>query len=396
MRREVTPVFVSLVLFGAAYSVRAGSFEIIGSGQDFGPTALSEDGSTLVGSGEDASGNVQGMLWTQAGGTSLLGTPAAYPGGATAVSGNGSVVVGYYQNPSTFTYTGWEWTAGGGYQNISVPGYSFSLPEAITPDGSTVGLVAYNSTGPIEVYLDNTSTGLSLIPATPSGQQPNSVQLSSDGKTVSGSALSNDNGYLWTSAGGTQDIPTIAGTTSHNFPEAMTPDGSIVFGEAITASTSDVVFKYSSDVTTSLGSPDPGATVGSLVAAPQIMGVTANGSMLVGTEKIQVSSPPYGLPEGENYPWVWTPGGGFESLQTFLTANGVDIGDYVIDGISGISPDGNILYGSGQLGGPGTIVHTGWIVYLPEPGTALILLPLALALHRRRKGNHALPKNRWI
>jgi hypothetical protein len=106
-----------------AYWTQAGGVQVLG-----GPansrggiaTAISGDGSTVVGDESlvNPNGGVAGypFEWSIGGNAVQLGT---IPGVATAVSGNGSTIVGTYESPTNGASSAFIWTAKTGFQDLA-------------------------------------------------------------------------------------------------------------------------------------------------------------------------------------------------------------------------------------------------------------------------------------
>ena len=104
--------------------------------QSSNATAVSADGSVVVGTSEDTlDGQTQAFRWTQAEGMEGLGfLPGADSSTATGASDDGSVVVGYSGNEA------FRWTAGEGMVGLgSLPPVPNWSPAAdVSADGSVV------------------------------------------------------------------------------------------------------------------------------------------------------------------------------------------------------------------------------------------------------------------
>lgn len=124
----------------------AGTGAAAGEAQD-----LSDDGSVVVGSGVSANG-FQAWRWTAATNCVSLGNifTATWRGAATAITGDGDTVIGFYRpfpGPATFG-EGFIWTAAGGMekltdyviaQGVVLPaGTILALPLDISADGKTI------------------------------------------------------------------------------------------------------------------------------------------------------------------------------------------------------------------------------------------------------------------
>src|ERR1700761_2432926 len=120
----------------------------IGPIENFTPTALSADESTLIGfaPGSVAQSNAQGVIWTQETGTYYMPAPAMTPSLPQGVSGDGSIIVGYDETPKSgingppYNYSAWQWSAAAGYQSLIIPGYTGEKATSISDDGTIIAL----------------------------------------------------------------------------------------------------------------------------------------------------------------------------------------------------------------------------------------------------------------
>jgi len=87
------------------------------------PAAISEDGTTVVGTATDANGIPEAFRWTEADGIAGLGFVPGYEDGsrASATSRDGSVVVGMSINQAMGAAAPWVWTNATGLQGIELP-----------------------------------------------------------------------------------------------------------------------------------------------------------------------------------------------------------------------------------------------------------------------------------
>lgn len=147
---------------GVESLITDGNGNPLGEAQD-----VSADGNTIIGFG-----TFEPYIWNNITGVTTITHPGAgsfFRGGATAISGDGSKVIGYFRPfpAAAATGEGFIWTPTGGRVNlndyvtglgISTQGIKLSLPVAISQDGKKIagiGLTASNSA--VAFYLDLTS-----------------------------------------------------------------------------------------------------------------------------------------------------------------------------------------------------------------------------------------------
>jgi probable HAF family extracellular repeat protein len=159
------------------------------------PEAISADGSSVVGYGENASGKLEAFRWTSKEGTVGLGFLPGYTDGSNAasVSGDGSVIVGMSINDASQSGNAWVWTERAEMQAIPMP------EEAL-------------------------------------GSQ--AIQITEDGKYVLGAYTRVDGvafGFIWSEKGGAQTIRVSDSTPPDEFaPVGITGDGLNVFFNRVT------------------------------------------------------------------------------------------------------------------------------------------------------------------
>ncbi len=110
---------------------------------------LSADGTTVVGRSYTAfEADFHGFRWTEAGGMSDLGTLGGTMSDALAVSADGSVVVGWASGPGDVLFQAFRWTESDGMQSVEgwleangvdvAPGLLTNSANAVSGDGSVV------------------------------------------------------------------------------------------------------------------------------------------------------------------------------------------------------------------------------------------------------------------
>ena len=294
--------------------------------------------------------------------------PQSIPQG---VSADGSVVVGYNQD-SINVRTAWRWTSALGYQAIApTAGVTRSDAFAVSANGQTI--VGQVATGALpNVFVWTAGNGAVTLPVT-TGSGP---IISADGSTVAGSQVSGTP-FLWTAGGGVQNMNSLPDALNL-FPAAITSDGSIIFGSANDASNTSFLFRYENGVMTSLGAP---LAPPNTIASVGLSGATADGALLVGNQFLADGTT--GVPIGASA-WIWTSVDGFASIDDVFASNGIDLGNFNILSVDGISPDGTTFYGQGVL--DGNLSISTWVAIVPEPSYIPSGLAMLAAVAFRRRG----------
>lgn len=130
---------VSALVLSIVYPVAAGAveFRIIEFPPQLGyfqVCGISSDGALVIGNG-----NTEPMLWTNASGTITLGKSSStvVRTFGSAISGDGTTVVGWSESPNA-TYSGWRWRQGVGFSMIPDSNGIQLRPTAVNSNGSVV------------------------------------------------------------------------------------------------------------------------------------------------------------------------------------------------------------------------------------------------------------------
>jgi hypothetical protein len=360
------PLCALLALLFCAKAM-ASSFIIVGASQQLYPTGISADGHTLIGMGlvPPLGTSRLGMTWTASAGLNFMPSAGSvYESIPTGVSNGGTVIAGYNQALDN-SRTAWVWTAANGYQPIAAPpaGASIAVTD-ISANGQTV--VGEYNTGSSSTPFIWTSAGGAITLPVSAGSSP---LISADGSTITGEGA--PGGYIWTSAGGVRSVNMLPNT--YNFsPEVISQNGSTILGQATDYQNNWFMFKYSGGVMSTIPSP----AFSSVTYLTGLDGASADLSKMVGNWLGQDAT----THDRVTTPWFWSQATGYETIQSYLAASGASPSTYQIQGVSGISADGSLLYGNGLTsdGQPST-----WVALVPEPSTLFIGV-VGLAGIRRR------------
>lgn len=218
----------------------------LGTGQASQTGGISADGTTIVGASSKLAGPLIGpgsqplfpFVWTAGGGMVELSSNdfgSSFGGYANAVSADGSVVVGYVFDGSA-NQIPVIWVSGGAPFAIPFAGGLVSgFANAVSADGSAVtGLMATAPNILGHAFLANGS-GVSLIGEPFLQTNSAGVGISGDGLTIvgqgSGSPGTAGAAWIWTLAGGFEDLPHFSGDFSAN-TLAISSDGTRPVGDS--------------------------------------------------------------------------------------------------------------------------------------------------------------------
>ncbi len=263
----------------------------------------------------------------------LSSTPGPAPSysRATAVSENGSVVVGFDVSPDFLTGYAVRWVAsgvpGGGNRQVlgTLNGDAGAIPYAVSADGKVV--VGYSSGNTYSAFSWTQEGGMIDLGSFAPGSQTVAwgVTNASEVIVVGGSfnAANQSRAFRWRQQGGMQDIGTLGGTQAE--ARAVSRNGNHVVGSSTTPSGAWHAFSYFTSelfsAMTDLGTL-PGYTASSVATA-----VSANGQVVVGYSTRS---------DGASHGFRWTEATGMQDLGT--------IGRDAVFAF-GISGDGNVIVG---------------------------------------------------
>ena len=290
---------------------------------DTSAQAVSGDGSVVVGWSRD-----EPFRWTAEGGMQGLGyLPDSDYGEAFSVSDDGTTVVGYMSGRDQ----AFRWTQAGGMQALGGGERAFD----VSADGSVVVGYTRNDTFGNEPFRWTVSGGMQRLGYLPGGgSETTASAVSADGSVVVGGGYSifaeDDLAFRWTAEDGMQSLGDRASWASD-----VSADGSVVVGTADGLG----VFRWT-------------AETGMVGLAPGVArAVSADGSVILG-----------GNADG---PFIWDQQNGVRNLRDMLVNDyGLDLGDWDLREAEDISADGLTIVGNGR--NPSRYTEP-WIATIPEP-----------------------------
>lgn len=175
-------------------------------GVNYFPSAVSRDGTTVVGSFRKANGDFGLFRWTEASGTQSLGQPPGSPG-YERVSDDGKTVAGMFKSNSG--HLNFRWTEEDGFQPLTeAAGWpADSEVRGISADGTVlVGATTGVQPGQVFRYAEGVAEQLGSLPGFPSCDVGYVDSLTRDGTAIFGACTSEDQqssrAFRWTEATG--------------------------------------------------------------------------------------------------------------------------------------------------------------------------------------------------
>lgn len=309
-------------------------------------TAVSSDGSTVVGYGRTSTGEdtYEAFRWTASEGlVGLSGLGSPPDSRARSVSADGSLVVLSGGDP-------WPvlWTESGGL--VEVPDTTGTLlaadPLDISSDGTTIVGVARSTAEPAnQAFRWTEATGFEPLGWLPSTTHDSFMTgASADGSVLAG--FSFHHGFdvepmIWTEASGLDSLGDVPGGDPYALAWGISEDGLTVVGDAHIGGASEP-WLWREDA--GFIRPDPLHGAGD---SGWFEAVSADGSVAVGAPAI-----------------LWDAEHGIRRLADMLTDAGIDISGWLLQAATDVSADGRTIVGYG-VNPEGNI--EAWLVRLPDP-----------------------------
>ncbi len=315
----------------AALADFQGLGDIPGGPYDSAANAVSADGLVVVGRGDDGDGN-KAFRWT-ATGIESLGISGSNE--ATGVSGDGSVIVGSFSTGNNHREA-FRWTTSG-YIGLGTAGYTYSYAQDVSADGSTIVGGVWGA-GQRRGFVWTSADGMRLLDSLPGGRPESYAEaVSADGTIAVGEAYElsgTPQAVRWDVAtGAATGLGHLPGSTGASYANDLTPDGSVIVGWGNNSIGDAEAFRW----TEAGGMTGLGGLPG--FERTFAFAVSADGSVIVGrASAIEVD---------DDMAFYWTQSGGMQSLESWLSENGVDIGTWQLDEASDVSADGGTVVGYG-------------------------------------------------
>jgi uncharacterized membrane protein len=353
MRKPVVCVAAALAAWFFASSARA---------QHGPPRVIGVGGRAIAVSGDGFHVAVDQSLWTEAGGLiplPLIGTTFREADGLS-FDGSFAAVTGMVPGNRAARVHG-----SSVLQLGTLPGYEGAIAIGISSDAS---VIACATTGPPSThgFFWTAAAGLTPIGVFPGGTTSYPQAISSDGRVLVGLADRpgvGDVAFRWTQAGGLEELGRLPNEVFGS-ARATSSNGSVVFGFSQTASNDDRPTRWTRDT----GMVQLPSLPGYGVAYPD--DATPDGQVAVGIAQNNLG----------DVAVLWSPDG-IHRLSSVLDGLGVPYPGWQFEDALGISDDGTVVVGQGRLNGS----DTGFVVIIPAPAGACLLVPAMLVVQRRRR-----------
>lgn len=299
---------------------------------------VSADGTVAIGTSYGGANNNHAFRWTSGGLTDLGALSGHNWAEAHGISSDGSVVVGYSAQGSApgSTSRAFRWQ-GGSMTDLGTLGGSTSAAYGVSGDGNVA--VGQAGTGSASHAFRWTAGGgmqdLGTLAGTPTANSW-AYAASQDGGVVVGKSDASGGGqhaFRWT-GGAMTGLGTLGGAAST--ATGVSADGAIVVGDSFTAGGMQHVFRW----TQANGMTDLGTLGG---ANSYGAAISTDGNVIVGTS--------YVAGNGSTRGFRWTQAGGMQSVNDWLTANGVTVSPYLVAGTAhATNQDGSVVVGKLNTG----------------------------------------------
>ncbi len=206
----------------------------------------------------------------------------------------------------------------------------FSMATAVNHDGSVI--VGGSNNG---AFRWTNATGMASLGFLNNGFYSGANGVSADGNTIvgdatDGSLVNASRAFRWTQADGMQSLGVLPGT-ARSFGLAISADGNTLAGFTTDGTGSNqTAFRW----TAQSGMVTLGRLPGWNTSIPK--GLSRDGMIIVGWAQ---------LPSGDFTAFRWTASQGLHSIESWLRANGVTVGQSFAQTAVGISADGSTIVG---------------------------------------------------
>lgn len=330
--------------------------------------AVSADGSTAVGRSWSGTG-LEAVLWSSASGLQSLGSLTTPYDLATGVSDDGTVISGFAASPLGGTEA-FRWTAGTGMMGLGglAGGALDAQALAMSGDGNTIVGHGDSASGQ-EAFRWTPALGIVGLGDLPGGGFASAAWGASlDGSVIAGWGTSANGieAYVWTETTGMVPLGDLPGGTFESRALGLSADGTYVVGSATPGggAVSEAFLWSAVDGMLPLGDL-PGGDLNSTA-----FDVSADGQVVGGQGALTTNA-------AGDRAVVWVDGVPFDVKSLLEAEYGLDLGDWILKDVRGVSDDGLVWAGIGINPAGAT---EGWIASVPQLPALPVPEPPPLAL----------------
>ena len=317
---------------------------VLSGGTSSVATAVSSDGSIVVGYGTISGGGTR-MFTYQSGTMTQVVIPAYITNNffANGVSGDGSILVGF-----TNIYGGRGFKYTGGTLTILSPlgGQTSSVTNAISSDGTVIVGYSIDSGGMNHAVKYNSSGTITSLDPYDDYIYSQATAVSSDGSVIVGYGFSGNSGVMeafYVSGGNLTAFGYIVASGYYTYATGITGDGTIIVGYINDSDTSPSLQQgYIYTIGVSSSSIDAAANIAEYATAglyfTTITGISADGSTVVGYASSGINS-------GDERAFKYTVSGSGTYADLGLLSGGFTAL------AKAVSNDGSIIVGQAQTSG---------------------------------------------
>lgn len=270
-----TSLSVSLLLAAPAFAQDCRFRNLGNLGMDFtAVSAISDDGTTLVGYSRTAQNRNHAFRWTLSGGMEDLDVPTG-DSDATAVSADGSVVVGAVAVGGVTR--GFRWTRETGMELLGSLGGNFTAPLVVSDDGSVIAGESRNAALQMRYFRWTRETGVQDLGLVPSNYPTVMRDIDASGEFIVGTrqdALQSIAAFRFDQEEGLRYLGTLGGTVSNAYD--ISADASTIVGDSSTGNGGGAAFVWRAN-TGMTALPHPAPNVSSIA-----YGITSDGRWVAG------------------------------------------------------------------------------------------------------------------
>ncbi|MCA1325101.1 autotransporter domain-containing protein [Herbaspirillum sp. alder98] len=302
------------------------------------PRTMNAAGNIFAGQFDFAPGQEHAFRWSPISNSMVdMGTLGGSTSSAFGINATGDIIVGQAAIAGDAATHAFVWTAATGFmRDIGTLGGTYGAATGVSRTGDVVAGASTIAGGSMHAFRWTAASGVMNDLGTLGGTTSSALALSAAGDVVVGYAYLGDNttrrAFRWTLASGVMDnLGSLGGTSSS--ASATNAAGDVVVGySTLAGGTSSHAFRWSvaSNRMEDIGAPGS--------AYSSATGTNATGDVVIGNFRA------VGNATGQGF--RWTSAAGMQSIEDWLTAQGVTVGNVRTTTANAINAEGNVIVGT--------------------------------------------------